>query len=1030
MGTSKQKTVLAFAILMMGCITAATAPVYAFVQTIAQNQGEFLSEYRSAFMAEDQFQQTISGTVTDASTGSPIPGANIYIQQLQTGAATDVDGNYSIEIDEPGTYTLVATFVGYDRFETTFAIGDDQTLTLDIELSQSGILGDELVVVGYGVQRRSDLTGSVASISSAAINEVSITSLASGMQGRAAGVYVNQGGNKPNSGASIRVRGNRSITADNDPLFVVDGVPISGGISDINPRDVQSIEVLKDASATAIYGARGSNGVIIVTTQRGYDGDISVTYDGSVGFSEMSRRINMMNGEEWAEMRREAFRAANDPRPDNELFHPTELEQIQNGTWTDYQDMLVQRGIRQQHQLGIAGGGQTARYYVSFGGLDHSGILDPENFQRYNTRLNIDMSITDRFRIGTSTLGVYSIQNGGTRNFYNEAIQNTPLTQPFDENGVLRLEPKPDAQRTNPLLEVLPETYVDEVKVQRILSNLYAEYDVNSSLNFRMNFSPDIRSEKNNQFQAVRSRARQGGPAAAQLRAVDTFEYTWENIVNFQETLAESHTINLTGLFSVQEYQREFSRVDVRGIPLTDMRYHNLSAAEEILFADSDYQKWSLVSYMARANYNYDQRYLLTLTGRVDGSSRFGAANQYGYFPSVALAWNVSNESFFTSTNLLNDLRLRLSWGQTGQTGINPYRTQGLAQRTAFNFGDTPAFGFKPNQIRNDELKWETTTSLNLGIQFDMFNSRIVTEIDLYRANTTDLLLERAIPTTSGFNSVLENVGSTRNTGIEASVSTINVVSNDFGGFQWSSNLNIAYNKEEIVELFGGAEDDVGNQWFIGSPIDVYFELEKIGIWQQNEADLAASFGQRPGEIKIRDVNGDGSITGDDRVILGQQQPKWQGGFGNQFSYRNFDLSIFLVGRYGSMINSGIHVGGTSQLTGRYNNVRVNYWTPDNPTNEAPQPRADLENPVYSNTRQYFNGDFLRVQTIGLAYNLAPNIAQSVLGLQSLRFYVNAENPYILAPYVQKYGGVDPETSTGSNTPSQWTLQFGINLSL
>ncbi|MEX2601747.1 MAG: SusC/RagA family TonB-linked outer membrane protein [Balneolaceae bacterium] len=480
----------------------------------------------------------------------------------------------------------------------------------------------------------------------------------------------------------------------------------------------------------------------------------------------------------------------------------------------------------------------------------------------------------------------------------------------------------------------------------------------------------------------------------------------------------------------MQEFQREFSRVDVRGIPLTDMRYHNLSAAEEILFADSDYQKWSLVSYMARANYNYDQRYLLTLTGRVDGSSRFGAANQYGYFPSVALAWNVSNESFFTPTTLLNDLRVRLSWGKVGQTGINPYRTQGLASRTAFNFGDTPAFGFKPNQIRNDELKWETTTSLNLGIQFDMFNSRIVTEIDLYRANTTDLLLQRAIPTTSGFNSVLENVGATRNTGIEASVRTINVASNDFGGFQWSSNFNVAYNKEEIVELFGGAEDDVGNQWFIGQPINVYYDHEKVGIWQSNEAELAATYGQRPGEIKVRDVTGSGSITGDDRVILGQQQPKWQGGFGNQFSYRNFDLSVFLVGRFGSMIVSGIHDGGTNQLAGRYNNVRLDYWTPDNPTNEAPQPRADLERSVYNSTQRYFNGDFVRVRTIGLSYTLAPNIAQSVLGLQSLRFYVNAENPYIFSPYVQKHGGVDPETSTSNNTPAQWTLQFGINLSL
>lgn len=1030
METKIQNIILVFAFWITGAFLLSPTSALALGNTIDGAGANYITDNGSASSISDELQQTISGTVTNENTGEPIPGVNIFIPQLQTGSATDLEGNFEIQIDEPGDYTLVATYVGYERYETTFSISGDETITLDIELTQVGVMGDDLVVVGYGAQRRSDMTGSVSTVSSDEINSTSITSLESGMQGRSAGVYVSQGGNKPGSGASIRIRGNRSVTASNEPLFVVDGVPISGGIADINPRDIESIEVLKDASATAIYGARGSNGVIIVTTQRGFDGDISVTYDGSVGFSEKTRRINMMNGEEWAELRREAFRAAGNPTPDNELFHPTEFEQLQNGTWTDYQDMLTKRGVRQQHQLGIAGGSENARYYVSFGGLDHSGILDPENFQRYNTRLNIDLDITDKIRIGTSTLGVYSIEDGGNRNFFTEAIQNTPLTQPYDENGELRLEPKPDAQRTNPLLEVLPETYDDEVKTQRILSNIYVEYLHNDNLDFRINFSPDLRTEQDNQFQAVRSRAIQGGPAAAQLGKIDRFEYTWENIVNYQQTLAQNHTIGLTGLFSVQEFQEEESGVDVRGIPLTNMRYHNLGAAEELLGANSNFEKWSLVSYMARANYNFASRYLLTVTGRVDGSSRFGAENQYGFFPSVALAWNVSNESFFTPSPLLNDLRVRLSWGKAGQTGIDPYRTQGLASRTAFNFGDTPAFGFRPDQIRNDELKWETTTSINLGVQWEMFDSRIVAEVDAYRQNTEDLLLERAIPTTSGFNSVLENVGSTRNTGFEASLNTVNVASGEFGGFQWNTNFNIAYNNEEIVELFGGAEDDVGNQWFIGAPIDVFYDHEKIGIWQQDEAAEAAQFGQKPGEIKVRDVDGDGSITGDDRVILGQQQPKWQGGLGNQFSYRNFDLSVFLVGRFGNTIYSGIHTGGTSAMTGRYNNFKVDYWTPDNPTNEAPQPRADLENPIWSSTRAYLSGNFVRVRNIGLSYSLPANTVQSVLGMQSLKFSVNAENPYIYAPYVRNHGGVDPETSTGTNTPSQWTLQFGINLTL
>ena len=1007
---------------------------YASDKNPAENRG-----IESSTTVSNELQQSVSGTVTDAETGEPIPGANIYIDQLQTGSATDLEGRYEIQISEPGSYTLVATFVGYERYETTIDISGEGSLTHNIELAQTSILGEDIVVVGYGVQRRSDLTGSISSVSGDRLNEVSVSSLESALQGRSAGVYVDQGGNKPGDGASIRIRGNRSITANNDPLFVVDGVPVSGGIRDLNPQDVESIEILKDASATAIYGARGSNGVVLVTTKRGYDGDVSVRYDGSVGFSDMLRRVPMMNGEQWADVRREAFRAAGNPTPDESLFHPTELEQIQNGTWTDYQDMITQRGIRQEHQLGISGGNSSTRYHVSFGALDHNGILAPENFQRYNTRLNLDIDISDQFRIGTSTLGSYSIQDGSTVNFYQEAVMNTPLTQPYDENGQLRLEPKPDAQRTNPLLEVLPESYVDEQKIQRILSNIYAEYQPTDNLNFRVNFSPDFRSIRDNRFQAPRSRSRQGGPAAAQIRNIDTFEYTWENLVNWQEDLAEDHSKNMTGLFSIQEFRRESPTrnnngsyepsVSVRGIPLNDMRQHNLGAAEEILSVSSEFSKWTLVSYMARANYNFADRYLITATGRMDGSSRFGSENQWGFFPSVAFAWNISNESFFNGGDLLNNLRLRLSWGQTGQTGIQPYQTQGLAERTAFNFGDTPAFGFKPSQIRNNNLKWETTTSTNLGLQFDMFSSRITGEVDLYSQNTSDLLLQRAIPTTSGYNSVLENVGKTRNSGIEASLTTRNIQSGGINGWQWTTNFSVAYNKEEIVELFGGEEDDVGNEWFIGQPVNVYYDWEKIGIWQLDEADEAAQYGQRPGEIKVRDVVDPGSITGDDRVILGQEYPKWQGGIGNQISYKGFDLSVFAVFRLGTTIESSIHRDGSNQLAGRYNNVNVDYWTPDNPTNAYPQPRADLERPVYNTTLSYFDGDFLRIRHITLGYNLPADLVQNIMGANTLRLSVRAENPFIFAPYVQEHNGVDPETASGTGTPSWWSLQFGLQLS-
>ncbi|MEX2397374.1 MAG: SusC/RagA family TonB-linked outer membrane protein, partial [Balneolales bacterium] len=817
-----------------------------------------LSTVLTLGLSSTGYGQEIQGKVTDQESGEELAGLNIIVKGTNIGTATNLEGDFQLDVPSLDE-TLVLSYLGY----LTQEVSIDGRTEINVSMVPSTIGGEELIVVGYGEQRRSDMTGAISSISSDEINEVGISSISQGMQGRSAGVYVNQSGNKPGQGASVRIRGNRSINAGNDPLFVVDGIPISGGLRDISPSDVQSIEVLKDASATAIYGARGSNGVVIVTTKRGHDGATSVTYDGSVGFSQMLQQVPKMNGEQFAEVRREAYRAAGDPRSDENLFHSTELEQLRNGTWTNYQDLITQRGLRQQHQLGISGGSDNSKYHVSFGGLDQGGILDPENFTRYNTRINIDLDITDRIRIGTSTLGSYSIQNGGNRNFYTEAVQNTPLTQPYDENGNLPLQPKPDAQRSNPLIEVLPETYVDEDKIQRLLSNIYAEFDITENFNYRMNLSPDIRSHKRNGYQAVRSRQNLGGPATAQYDNWDTFEYTWENIVNYQESFDDVHTVNLTGLFSIQDYQQETSASSVRGIPLEDMKHHNFGAAEEILSSESGFSRWSLVSYMGRANYNYDQRYLITATGRLDGSSRFGSENKWGFFPSLAFAWNIFNESFIEPGETINDLRLRLSWGQTGQTGIDPYQTQGLAQRTAYNFGDNSAFGFKPNQIRNDDLKWETTTSWNAGLQFDLFSSRIVTEVEVYRANTQDLLLERVIPRTSGFDSVLENVGATRNTGLEVTLTTQNLGFNrDFDALRWTSNLSVSYNKEEIVELAGGKVDDIGNRWFIGQPVNVYYDYEKIGIWQLDEADEAAKYGQQPGEIKVRDLNGDEQITG------------------------------------------------------------------------------------------------------------------------------------------------------------------------
>lgn len=971
------------------------------------------------------YAQQISGTVTDASTGESLPGVNVFLSETQTGTATDADGNYQITDVEPGTYTLVASFVGYERYEQSVNISSGEDLTIDIELTQGTLLGEDVVVVGYGTQQRSAVTGSVSSISGEALNEVPVTTVGQGLQGQTAGVVVTSIGTKPGDGAAgIRIRGNRSINASNDPLFVVDGVPISGGMRDINPQDIESIEVLKDASATAIYGARGSNGVIIVTTNRGYDGEVSVEYNGSIGFSKALRQVDVMNGEEYAELNREVYRAAGQYESDAQFLEPGELQNLENGVWQDYQDMILQTGVRHNHQLGISGGNENTQYHVSFSGLLQDGILAPEDFSRYTTRLNLDFDITDNISIGTSTLASYSVQNGGDQGFYGEALRNSPLGVPYDEEGNLRFQPINDGQRSNPLIEVLPETYVDEEQRQRILSNIFANIEFTDNLSFRVNFAPDIRYERDNDYQASRSRDQFQGPAAAQKGEDFIFEYTWENIVSYQQTIAEQHSVDVTGLFSMQEFSQETGFTSVRGIPVETMELFNFGAAEEILGADSSFEKWSLLSTMLRLNYNYDERYYLTATGRVDGSSRFGANNEYGFFPSLALSWNIANEDFFSSDGLFSNLRLRLSWGKTGQTGIDPYQTQGLLSRTQYNYNGDPAFGFEPSQIANPELKWETTTSTNLGIEFGILDSRISGSIDVYRQETTDLLLERQLPITSGYSSILENVGSTRNTGIEGTLSADILQASGRDAFQWSVDLNLASNKEEIVELYGGTQDDVGNEWFIGKPINVFYDYDQVGVWQLDEEAEAADYDQIPGEIRVRDVDGNQQINAADRVIIGQEMPKLSGGLNTRFSYKGVDLSVFLYGNFGQTINSGIH---DTPLVGRYNEFDVNYWTPDNPANRHPQPTINREYPIYNDARHYYDGDFIKVRNVVLGYNVPSQLLQDALGVQALRVYANAQQPFIISPYVQKYRGIDPE-NPGTGTPAQWQMNFGINL--
>lgn len=985
-------------------------------------------------------QKEVQGKVVD-NNQVPLQGATVNVKGTNITTSTNDSGMFVISAPVD-TFTLEVSYVGFLSREFPVNISLSGEIVIDLEPNQEDATLDEVVVVGYGTQRKRDVTGAVSSVNAQAIQEVPVTQPSQALQGRAAGVLVTNTSNKPGGGATVRIRGNRSFSAGNDPLYVIDGIPITGGLQDIPPQDIASMEVLKDASATAIYGSRGANGVVIISTHRGRSGKTEVSYDTWFGFSNAYKQIEMMDGQQFAEFKRESRRATGnyddtDPNADENtpgLFSPVELASIAAGRSTDYQNLMLETGNSMNHSLSVRGGSDRTRFNLSFNYMNDRGIISIQDFNRYAMRINLDHDISDRIRVGASVLGNYSIRNGQDLNPYDDALFENPLGIPYDENGELIFLPTPDGLRSNPLSELVPGALLNRNKRLRLFSSIYGEVELAEGLSYRLNFGPDLVQNRVGNFQGKYTNARLGGSTAAQGNEDLVFNYTLENIVKYNKVFNDVHALEVTGLFGIQHRQFEATDISVRGIPVEEMQYYNFGAAEEILGTGSDFERWDILSYMGRINYVYDDRYLATLTARIDGSSRFGRNHRYGFFPSIALGWNISNESFMENNGVFDLLKLRATYGETGNTGIDPYGTQGLLERTTYAFDETGAFGFRPNQLRNDNLKWETTRQFNFGLDFAVLGGRISGAIEYYRQETRDLLMERQLPFTSGFGSVMENVGATQNTGFEFSISTENIKPEEEGGFSWTTDLNFATNTEKILELYDGKEDDVGNRWFIGEPIQVYYDFEKIGIWQSHEAEQAASYGRIPGEIKVKDQNGDGVINDLDRVILGNNRPSLTGGFTNRFSYRGFDLSVFLYFNHGNIIYSTFHEVHNT-LFGRYNNLNVDYWTPDNPTNAYPRPNQNQERPVYSTSMAYFDGSFIKIRNVNLGYNFPKSWAAKIKA-ESLRVYVSAQQPLIISSYVNKHQGVDPEgidfnadsENLPVSTPPSRTWLFGLNV--
>ncbi|CAL1516383.1 TonB-dependent receptor [Chitinophaga sp. MM2321] len=970
---------------------------------------------------------SIEGNV-NAKDQSPLPGVTVAIKGQSLGTQTDIKGHYKLTVKDAANTVLTFSFIGFTTREEP--VKGRSIISLTLEEDQKKL--EEIVVVGYGQQKKKDVTGSISSVSSKAIQDVPVTNPQQALQGRAPGVEVINNSSKPGDEPQVRIRGSRSLNAGNDPLYVVDGIPYAGNLSDIGTGVIQSMDILKDASATAIYGSRGANGVVLITTQRGKVSKPVVSYSGSYGYVQQLGETDMMDAGRFIEMRREASRTIgkyNDNNPDSsdaKIFNPVELANIKKGTNVDWQKLLISPGYQTNHAVSVAGGNEKTKYTVGIGYFKDQGVLKLQSYERYNLNLGIDQQIGDRVKVGASLLGSYSTRTGETYNGIDNALKMLPIAAPYDSAGNLITYPTGDNQQPNPLLDYTNNNRVENMKRFRIFASLYGEVEITDGLKYRLNVGPDIQHYNYGIFQGKNNTNLLigGGDATASKGNASTIAYTIENVLTYNKVI-KKHSIGFTGLYSVQRQNVDISSTNVRGIPVETQEYYNLGQALNVTGVTSSLSSWTILSYMGRLNYGFNDRYLLTLTLRADGSSRFAPGKQWGYFPSVAAAWNIINEDFLKGQHILDNLKLRASFGRIGNTGIAPYATQGQLARIPYSFAGKGSLGFVPNELRNPDLTWETTTSTDIGLDFGFFNGRITGVFEWYNQKTTDLLMPHLLPYSNGFNSVLENVGSSRNKGIEIGIGATVIDNPD--GFGWKMDVNYFRNTSEILSIGGGRTADVGNAWFVGQPTYVYYDFKKIGIWQTKDAQEAALYNLKPGEIRLEDVNNDKKIDANDRQILGSPQPKWSGGTTQRFSWKGLELSVVAFARVGSMIKSDFYQNYNT-LFGRYNNLNINYFTPTTPSNDFPRPNANQERPSNYQSLSYFDGSFFKIRNITLAYSL-PDPVVKRMQMQELRFNVSVKQPLILAPYRQTWKGVDPEDVNviGIDAPATWMIQFGVN---
>jgi TonB-linked SusC/RagA family outer membrane protein len=1000
----------------------------------------------------------VSGRVTDPK-GEALPGVTVLVKGTTIGTSTDADGNFSLSVPENSTLTFSSVGFKTQEIPVTGA-----TSTIAIRLSDDQQALNEVVVVGYGTQTRQDLSTSVASVGSQALARQPVSGFDQALQGQAAGVQVTPPSGAPGAGIEIRVRGAATLSLNASPLYVVDGVPIIpeyqqeltnnnqrlNPLNSINPNDIESIDVLKDGAAAAIYGVRAANGVVVITTKHGKAGQAQVGFTAYFGRQYLRKKLDVLNASQFAQQYNDvlaggglapAFPDVNNPVNINPNY-PNDRGPYN----TDWQDELYRPANLQNYQLNVSGGTDKTRYYVGGGYFKQDGISLNSGFDRYNFKINLDQTISQRLRVGLNLNLSRTHTNGSTRSESGignsgtvlGALVQIPTIPVRFANGSYGTNPFQNFD--NPIGNILEST--NQAVVYQSVGNVYAEFDILKNLKLRSSLGIDFRSQNENQFTSRNypGTGTSDPTTRGSARAASNFQVIWlnENTLTWNPTIGDKHHLTVLAGESQQASNRITNGAEVRGFPTNAVPY--LSAGTSVVGIPYSYaDSWALMSFFGRANYDYDGRYLLQVSLRADGTSRFIDKYQFGYFPAVSAAWRVSKESFFPQSGAISDLKLRASFGANGNQEIYTYQrfSQYGVGSNYQGTGNSISGGITQTQIGNNDLHWERTYQYNGGLDLSLLNNRLNFTFDIYSKQTRDLLLQVPLPTSSGIDnlSVYQNVGSVENKGIEIGLTTTNVVAKD-NGFGWTTNFNISGNRNKILDLGQQVGDQGSASRFIingssisqvGSPLGAFYGWVYQGIVQSDAigATLPKQNGQtvRGGDVQFEDINGDKVINDDDRRVIGNPNPKAFAGVTNNFSYKGLELSVFFQGVFGNQIYNGTRQALESQSDPVNQSTRVlNHWTPTNTNTDIPRPvRFDPTGNNRFSARWLEDGSYVRLKNVTLAYNFPASLSKRA-AIQNLRLYVTGQN---LITWTD-YKGYDPDVSANFNSTTGLGNDFGV----